>query len=332
MKLERVEIAIAMKERMIVPDAERRDHCVDRLAHRHAACPQEAIVSCRGDRYFPPDHRPEFKPVKQPACPVEFGLGAKTLQDFRQNEVSDQQPFGSEQPVKQIGFGSAVAVEVIDPNRGVRHDHGGQSPVAPHSLEVAFPLKLASIAPDRFLALERDQHLESALDRFALGLRSRRAHRTFHQGVIDYDIGPHRPHVVCMLRQFDTHHNCVGIPSLSIGKEGPKEPGRRLDGFPLLMYDCAYGAVGFEWDERKAQANLRKHRVDFADAVTMFEDVRAVTVVDDDPEEERYVTIGTDALGRVLVVAYTIRGDCIRIISARRATARERAEYEKQGL
>jgi uncharacterized DUF497 family protein len=135
-----------------------------------------------------------------------------------------------------------------------------------------------------------------------------------------------------MLRQFDTHHNCVGIPSLSIGKEGPKEPGRRLDGFPLLMYDCAYGAVGFEWDERKAQANLRKHRVDFADAVTMFEDVRAVTVVDDDPEEERYVTIGTDALGRVLVVAYTIRGDCIRIISARRATARERAEYEKQGL
>ena len=46
----------------------------------------------------------------------------------------------------------------------------------------------------------------------------------------------------------------------------------------------------FEWDERKAQANLRKHRVDFADAATIFEDERAVTVVEDDPEEERYVT------------------------------------------
>lgn len=88
----------------------------------------------------------------------------------------------------------------------------------------------------------------------------------------------------------------------------------------------------FEWDERKAGANLRKHRVDFADAVTLLHDDQAVTVGDDDPEEERYVTIGMDALGRVLVVAYTMRGERIRVISARRATRRERAEYEKQGL
>ncbi len=87
----------------------------------------------------------------------------------------------------------------------------------------------------------------------------------------------------------------------------------------------------FEWDESKARANLRKHGVDFADAATMFDDNRAVTVADDDLEEERYVTIGMDALGRVLVVAYTIRGERIRIISARRATKRERVEYE-QGL
>jgi len=87
--------------------------------------------------------------------------------------------------------------------------------------------------------------------------------------------------------------------------------------------------VEFEWDESKARANLRKHGVDFADAATMFDDNRAVTVADDDPEEERYVTIGMDALGRVLVVAYTIRGERIRIISARRATKRERAEYEQ---
>ncbi len=87
----------------------------------------------------------------------------------------------------------------------------------------------------------------------------------------------------------------------------------------------------FEWDERKAQANQRKHRIDFADAATVFDDDRAVTVGDEDPEEVRYVTIGTDLVGRVLVVVYTMRGDRIRIISARRATRRERAEY-KQGL
>ena len=88
----------------------------------------------------------------------------------------------------------------------------------------------------------------------------------------------------------------------------------------------------FEWDERKARVNLRKHRVDFADAATMFQDGLAVTVADDDPEEERYATIGMDALGRVLVVVYTMLGERIRIISARRATRHERAEYEKQGL
>ena len=85
----------------------------------------------------------------------------------------------------------------------------------------------------------------------------------------------------------------------------------------------------FEWDERKARANLRKHRVDFADAATIFEDDLAVTMVDEDSEEDRYVTIGMDAVGRVLVVAYTIRDRRIRIISARRAAKRELIDYKR---
>jgi uncharacterized protein len=66
--------------------------------------------------------------------------------------------------------------------------------------------------------------------------------------------------------------------------------------------------VEFEWDERKARTNLRRHRVDFADAATVFEADRAVTVIDEAPDEERYSTIGMDALGRELVVIYTVRG------------------------
>ena len=88
----------------------------------------------------------------------------------------------------------------------------------------------------------------------------------------------------------------------------------------------------FEWDEGKARTNLRKHRVDFADAAAVFEDDRAMTIADDDPDEGRFATIGIDALGRELVVIYTVRGKRTRIISARRATRRERAEYEKQIL
>lgn len=88
----------------------------------------------------------------------------------------------------------------------------------------------------------------------------------------------------------------------------------------------------FEWDESKSRVNRRKHGVDFADAATVFEDERAVTIADENPDEERYATIGVDAAGRPLVVIYTMRGERIRIISARRATRRERAEYDRKGL
>jgi hypothetical protein len=83
-----------------------------------------------------------------------------------------------------------------------------------------------------------------------------------------------------------------------------------------------------EWDPRKATANVNKHGVDFADAATALYDEHAITIRDDDEEEERYVTIGLDALGRMLVVVYTWRGDRPRLISARRATAQERRQYE----
>jgi uncharacterized protein len=89
------------------------------------------------------------------------------------------------------------------------------------------------------------------------------------------------------------------------------------------------GDAGFEWDEIKARTNLRKHGVDFADATVAFEDERAVTIKDaiTAVDEQRYLTIGRDALSRVLVVAYTWRRDRIRIVSARRASPAERRQY-----
>ena len=96
------------------------------------------------------------------------------------------------------------------------------------------------------------------------------------------------------------------------------------------MHRCAYTCrVAYEWDPKKAASNLRKHKVDFADAVTVFEDEFAVTIDDDEAEEKRFVTIGMDALARVLVVVYTWRGHNIRIISARKAGAEEGRQYEE---
>jgi hypothetical protein len=85
------------------------------------------------------------------------------------------------------------------------------------------------------------------------------------------------------------------------------------------------------WDENKAGANFRKHGVRFAEAVPVFEDDYALTVVDDDsdPEEQRFVSLGIGAMGRLLVVVYCHRKQDLRIISARRAEPHEREQYEE---
>lgn len=84
----------------------------------------------------------------------------------------------------------------------------------------------------------------------------------------------------------------------------------------------------FEWDKVKAQSNARKHGVKFSEVEPVFYDPLAITIEDDAEGEARFITYGVDMLGRVLAVAYTWRGDSIRIISARKATQREKASYE----
>ena len=86
----------------------------------------------------------------------------------------------------------------------------------------------------------------------------------------------------------------------------------------------------FEWDPNKAASNLRKHGVRFAEAVAVLEDLAARRMPDEDSHEERFVALGMDALGRILVVIYAVRDARIRIISARKATRRERSQYERR--
>ncbi len=94
-----------------------------------------------------------------------------------------------------------------------------------------------------------------------------------------------------------------------------------------LHWEC----VGFEWDEEnKAGINFRKHGVRMPEAIPVLSDPYAITVADDesDPGEQRFITVGMGALGRLLVVVYTWRAEKIRIISARLAEPNEREEYE----
>lgn len=85
----------------------------------------------------------------------------------------------------------------------------------------------------------------------------------------------------------------------------------------------------YEWDPNKATTNLQKHGISFADAVAVFSDGFALTVADDFADEERFIILGMDAFGRLVVIVYTWRGEqTIRIISARKATRHERKQYE----
>lgn len=87
----------------------------------------------------------------------------------------------------------------------------------------------------------------------------------------------------------------------------------------------------FEWDENKSRINLKKHGVSFDEAMTFFGDPLSVTVADPEHsvDEYRFVDIGLSDKIRLLVVAYTERGNHIRIISSRMALPAERTMYEK---
>jgi hypothetical protein len=87
----------------------------------------------------------------------------------------------------------------------------------------------------------------------------------------------------------------------------------------------------FEWDAAKGAKNLRRHRVSFEEASSVFYDPLAVTGADPDHSEgeERLITFGMSSAGRLLVVSHTERGEAIRIISARMATQSERRIYEE---
>ena len=87
--------------------------------------------------------------------------------------------------------------------------------------------------------------------------------------------------------------------------------------------------MDIEFDPVKNKANIRKHGISFADIDEVFYDQYAITIEDYDHKEQRFVTLGMDGFGRLLVICYTYRDEItIRLISARKAESHERKAYE----
>ena len=86
----------------------------------------------------------------------------------------------------------------------------------------------------------------------------------------------------------------------------------------------------FERDRDKEKQNIRKHKISFDEAVTVFYDPLSATFHDPDHSmtEDRFITVGHSPQGRLLVVSHTERRNAIRIISARPATISERKRHE----
>ena len=89
--------------------------------------------------------------------------------------------------------------------------------------------------------------------------------------------------------------------------------------------------LNFQWDENKARTNLAKHGVSFAEAATVFGDALSLTIPDPahSQREDRFIILGMSHKGKLLVVVHTERGDSIRLISARRASRKERKSHEE---
>jgi hypothetical protein len=99
------------------------------------------------------------------------------------------------------------------------------------------------------------------------------------------------------------------------------------------MYSVNLSDLRFEWDERKSAANHKKHRISFTDAMSVFADENALLLADPDHSEgeERFLLLGLSSSLKLVVVShcYQSRDEVIRIISVRRATRRERAQYHQ---
>lgn len=101
--------------------------------------------------------------------------------------------------------------------------------------------------------------------------------------------------------------------------------------YVYAIHMIMYGIISFQWDDRKAESNAKKHGVSFEEASTVFYDPHALRINDDahSDEEDRFVIMGLSSVARVLTVCHCYRepDDIIRIISARHATKQEQAVY-----
>lgn len=114
--LHRIKVAVAMKQRVVVDDAEGRNHHVDRLANGDALSPQAAIIGCALQGHRPAQHGFKGQTAQQSARAPEVGVVIEALQHFGEDDVARQHGLGGQQAIQAIRFSACNAVEIVDPD------------------------------------------------------------------------------------------------------------------------------------------------------------------------------------------------------------------------
>jgi hypothetical protein len=137
----RLEVPIGVQEDVAVLNAEGRDDHVDRSADRDRSLAQGPVVHRAGERNLAPEQISQGQRVERMLRALEISLATEALQDLDLDQIPDKDLLLSKEPVQEIRLARISAVEEVDPDRAVDQDHAS---VAPHCVEIAFPMELAA--------------------------------------------------------------------------------------------------------------------------------------------------------------------------------------------
>ena len=207
--LKGIEVAIVVKQTMVVQQTERCDPRVDGRAHDSTPPAQRPIVERGGQGQVHAARGEHFEPQKPRPDLSKSAFVPKPLQDLAQDDVEESQPLTIDFSIQPLRLGRPGTIEVVDPDRAVDDDHrsrSGPSPRGSHGSEITAPPDLAAQGPDAALPMDLAEETKPRLNGGALGAEPSGLHGRLHEPVVDDDV---RPHVTPRAKCVDNSTLCV---------------------------------------------------------------------------------------------------------------------------
>ena len=205
-----VKVPIAVEQRVVANQAERRDEAINGLAYRQTARPQVSIVVSRGEREGDGARLEYFEVPEVPEYATCLRFGADALKHFAEDQIRQAQTLARQLSIQPLGLGRGGTVQVVDPDRRVDDDHGltvCREAIRTALIEITFPVDASAEPSDVGLRLRLDEQAQRRLDHVPLRLATAGAHRRSHQLIVDLDVRAHRQPSQCVM--MNDSYTCV---------------------------------------------------------------------------------------------------------------------------